>query len=155
MIDAPAPVGMVADLFEPEPATWGLRGDPYLWRSMRTMLAKQVLPTAERDLVEILRSSFRWLTGNDLQDTSTDRIYREELARGGMTSGQVDLEVWRNVLVPLLVERWRIVGGMSGGPRGDAAGPVASAGPASAGQAGPVGSVASAVTQGPASHSSR
>lgn len=109
MIDAPAPVGMVADLFEPEPATWGLRGDPYLWRSMRTMLAKQVLPTAERDLVEILRSSFRWLTGNDLQDTSTDRIYREELARGGMTSGQVDLEVWRNVLVPMLVERWRIV----------------------------------------------
>jgi len=142
MIDAPAPVGTIADLFEPEPATWGLRGDPYLWRSMRTMLAKRVLPTAERDLVEILRSSFRWLTGNDLQDTSTDRIYREELARGGMTSGQVDLEIWRNVLIPMLVERWRIVGGTGG-----AAGPV---GPV--GSAGPVGP---AVTQGPTSQSSR
>ena len=110
MIDELAPVGSIADLFEPEPAAWGLRGDPYVWRSLRTMLAKQMLPTAERDLVEILRSSFRWLTGNTFDDPTTDRIYREELARGGMTSGQVDLEVWRNVLIPLLIERWRILG---------------------------------------------
>src|SRR5205823_164294 len=96
MIDDLAPAGTVADLFDPEPSSWGLRGDPYLWRSMRAMLAKRVLPSAERDLVEILRSAFRWLTGNDIEDTTTDRIYREELARGGMTSGQVDLEVWRN-----------------------------------------------------------
>ena len=109
MIDEFAPVGTIADLFEPEPAAWGLRGDPYVWRSLRTMLAKRVLPTSERDLVEILRSSFRWTTGNDLQDQTTDRIYREELARGGMSSGQVDLEIWRNVLLPLLVERWRIL----------------------------------------------
>ena len=109
MIDDLAPAGTVADLFDPEPSTWGLRGDPYVWRSLRTMLAKRVLPSSERELVEILRSSFRWLTGNDLDDPTTDRIYREELARGGMTSGQVDLEVWRNILVPLLIERWRIV----------------------------------------------
>jgi hypothetical protein len=115
MIDEPAPVGTVADLFEPEPATWGLRGDPYVWRSLRAMLARQVLPTSEGDLVEIVRSSFRWLTGSDLQDRSTDRIYREELARGGMSSGQVDLEVWRNVLVPLLVERWRLLAGAVAG----------------------------------------
>ena len=109
MIDELAPVGTIADLFEPEPATWGLRGDPYLWRSMRTMLAKRVLPSSERELVDILHSAFRWVTGNDINDQTTDRIYREELARGGMSSGQVDLEVWRNVLVPLLIERWRIV----------------------------------------------
>jgi hypothetical protein len=109
MIDEFAPAGTIADLFEPEPATWGLRGDPYVWRSLRTMLAKRVLPTSERDLVEILRSSFRWTTGNDLQDQTTDRIYREELARGGMSSGQVDLEIWRTVLLPLLVERWRVL----------------------------------------------
>lgn len=110
MIDELAPVGTIADLFTPEPATWGLRGDPYVWRSLRTMLAKRVLPTSEHDLVEIIRSAFRWLTGNDFDDRTTDRIYREELARGGMTSGQVDLEVWRNVLIPLLVERWRLAG---------------------------------------------
>ncbi|MEY9926704.1 hypothetical protein ABH926_001326 [Catenulispora sp. GP43] len=133
MIDGHAPVGTIGDLFDPEPATWGLRGDPYLWRSMRTMLAKRVLPSSEKDLVEILRSAFRWLAGNDLQDQTTDRIYREELARGGMTSGQVDLEIWRNVLVPLLVERWRI----------------AIQGPATAPAAAP------ASAQGPTSHSSR
>lgn len=109
MTDDLAPAGTIADLFDPEPSTWGLRGDPYVWRSLRAMLAKRVLPSSEGELVEILRSSFRWLTGNDIDDPTTDRIYREELARGGMTSGQVDLEVWRTILVPLLVERWRIV----------------------------------------------
>lgn len=108
MIDDLAPAGTIAGLFDPEPATWGLRGDPFVWRSMRAMLAKRVLPSAERDLVEVLRSTFRWLTGNDFDDPNTDRIYREELARGGMTSGQVDLEVWRAILIPLLIERWRI-----------------------------------------------
>ncbi|MEY9891035.1 hypothetical protein ABIA31_004700 [Catenulispora sp. MAP5-51] len=148
MIDGHAPVGTIGDLFDPEPATWGLRGDPYVWRSLRTMLAKRVLPTAERDLVEILRSSFRWLTGSDMQDKTTDRIYREELARGGMTSGQVDLEVWRNVLVPLLVERWRIA---SQGPASVSA--PAPAAPAATPAATPTAS--SAAAQGPTSHSSR
>lgn len=148
MIDGHAPVGTIGDLFDPEPATWGLRGDPYVWRSLRTMLAKRVLPTAERDLVEILRSSFRWLTGSDMQDKTTDRIYREELARGGMTSGQVDLEVWRNVLVPLLVERWRIA---SQGPASVSA--SAPAAPAATPAATPTAS--SAAAQGPTSHSSR
>jgi hypothetical protein len=137
MIDDLAPVGTIADLFDPEPATWGLRGDPFVWRSMRTMLAKRVLPSTERDLVEILRSSFRWLAGSDLDDPSTDRIYREELARGGMTSGQVDLEVWRTILIPLLIERWRIVA--------PAAVVVAAAQGAQAAQA----------VQAPTSHSSR
>jgi hypothetical protein len=142
MIDEFAPVRTIADLFDPEPAAWGLRGDPYVWRSLRTMLTKRVLPTSERELVEVVRSSFRWLTGNDLQDESTDRIYREELARGGMTSGQVDLEIWRNVLVPMLVERWRVVASAP------ASVPVAAAAPA-----GPV--VPVVATQGPTSHSSR
>jgi len=137
MIDEFAPVGTIAELFDPEPATWGLRGDPYVWRSLRTMLARRVLSSAEPEFLEILRSSFRWLTGNDPLDETTDRIYREELARGGMTSGQVDLEVWRNVLIPLLVERWRVVAPVLAG--GQAAGPAA--GPA--------------LSQGPTSHSSR
>ena len=129
MIDECAPVGTIADLFDPEPATWGLRGDPFVWRSLRTMLARRVLPASQSELVEILRSSFRWLTGNDPLDQTTDRIYREELARGGMTSGQIDLEIWRNVLIPMLVQRWEAVA------------PVLAAGPAPA--------------QGPTSHSSR
>jgi hypothetical protein len=123
MIDEFAPVGTIADLFDPEPATWGLRGDPYVWRSLRTMLARRVLPSSEREFVEILRSSFRWLTGNDPLDETTDRIYREELARGGMTSGQVDLEVWRNVLIPMLVERWRVVAPVLAGGSGVTQGP--------------------------------
>ena len=36
MTDAhPAP-DAVGVLFDPEPATWGVRGDPYLWRSLDT-----------------------------------------------------------------------------------------------------------------------
>jgi hypothetical protein len=116
MIDGLAPVGTIADLFEPEPATWGLRGDPYVWRAMCRMLAKRVMPTSEQELAAVLHSAFRWLTGADVDDETTDRIYREELARGGMSSGQVDLVVWRTVLMPLLVERYRHSGGAAADP---------------------------------------
>ena len=29
----------LTDLFDPEPAQWGLRGDPWVWRAMRDHLA--------------------------------------------------------------------------------------------------------------------
>jgi hypothetical protein len=35
------PAMRVSALFYPEPQTWGLRGDPYLWRALRAHLAGQ------------------------------------------------------------------------------------------------------------------
>ena len=33
-----------ADLFDPEPEQWGLRGDPWVWRALRDHLGEAYLP---------------------------------------------------------------------------------------------------------------
>jgi hypothetical protein len=32
-------------------------------------------------------------------------VYREQFAHGGMSSGMISLETWRDQLIPLLAER--------------------------------------------------
>jgi hypothetical protein len=36
----------MADLFEPEPGRWGLRGDPHLWRALRDYVGDQDIPAS-------------------------------------------------------------------------------------------------------------
>jgi hypothetical protein len=38
----------VPDLFDPEPQTWGLRGDPYLWRALRAPGRSRILIARHR-----------------------------------------------------------------------------------------------------------
>jgi hypothetical protein len=99
--DAPT----VAVLFDPEPDTWGLRGDPYLWRALRKRLANEPMPGSPDKLARVLRATFEELTGTALADDSAEDIYREEFAHGGMSSGMISLETWRRQLVPTLVQR--------------------------------------------------
>lgn len=95
----------LAVLFDPEPDTWGLRGDPYLWRALRTRLADEPMPSSPEDVARVLRATFEELTGTDLTDDSAEHIYREEFAHGGMSSGMISLETWRRQLVPTLIQR--------------------------------------------------
>ena len=48
MTDSDATDAMVSVLFDPEPETWGLRGDPYLWRSLDTWRDRLFPLLAER-----------------------------------------------------------------------------------------------------------
>ncbi len=41
----------MADLFDPEPETWGLRGDPYLWRALREHLSETDIPASVDEVV--------------------------------------------------------------------------------------------------------
>lgn len=106
---SPLPVSnrpSAADLFEPEPDTWGLRGDPYLWDDMQRHLASHEFPTDERKARRILEGLFQQLVGCDLADPdSEEMVFVERYAHGGMSSGQVDLPTWRKVLIPLLLSR--------------------------------------------------
>jgi hypothetical protein len=74
----------VSDLFDPEPETWGLRGDPHLWRALRARLTDQDLPAS---------------TGPRL--LGVPRAVRHS----GMSSGMISLETWRQRLMPMLFER--------------------------------------------------
>jgi hypothetical protein len=95
----------VSALFDPEPRTWGLRGDPYLWRALRAHLAAQDIPSSAGELTGLLHEAFRELVGTDLASDPATSVYREQYACGGMSSGMISLETWRQRLMPMLCKR--------------------------------------------------
>jgi hypothetical protein len=98
----------VSDLFDPEPAQWGLRGDPWVWRAMSQHLAGTYLPPAAAEAEMLLYAAFDRLVGVDLATATEPWVYREQFAHDdGLSSGNVSLETWRVVLLPLLVDRAR------------------------------------------------
>jgi hypothetical protein len=97
----------VSDLFDPEPQTWGLRGDPHLWRALRARLAGQDVPATEGELTDLLHEAFRELVGTDLASDPAEAVHREQYAHGGMSSGMISLDTWRTRLLPMLTERAR------------------------------------------------
>jgi hypothetical protein len=86
------PAMRVSALFDPEPQTWGLRGDPYLWRALRAHLAGQDIPTSPGGLTSLLHQAFRELAGVDLASDPAASAYLEQYAHGGMSSGTISLE---------------------------------------------------------------
>jgi hypothetical protein len=99
------PTMRVSALFDPEPRTWGLRGDSCLWRALREHLEDRDVPATEGELTSLLREAFRELVGIDLASDPATSVYREQYAHGGMSNGMIDLETWRQRLMPMLAER--------------------------------------------------
>jgi hypothetical protein len=97
----------VSDLFDPEPATWGLRGDPYLWQALRAHLAGRGVPASADELTDLLYEAFRELVGTDLASDPATSVHRHQYAHGGMSSGMISLDTWRLRLMPMLAERAR------------------------------------------------
>ncbi|MFI6662925.1 hypothetical protein ACIBL8_46410 [Streptomyces sp. NPDC050523] len=102
-------VAKVADLFDPEPEQWGLRGDPYVWQALRDHLSGTEIPASVDEVISLLRVAFSEVVGADLVTERESQVYREQYAHGGMSSGYVSLDAWRKSLMPLLVERARIL----------------------------------------------
>jgi hypothetical protein len=96
---------VVSDLFEREPYQWGLRGDPYVWREMRSRLEGVPMPERWWTLRDLLVSTFHDVVGVDLVTTQEVAVHRPELDHGGMSGGRVHLGWWRDRLIPILVDR--------------------------------------------------
>ncbi len=94
----------IGGLFEEEPDQWGLRGDPFLWREMREFFAEVPLPSTSSLLVEHLEAAFQRFTGHPI--STADFFFIERFAHGGMSSGHIAPEFWRNQAIPLLLERF-------------------------------------------------
>ena len=92
-------------LFQPEPPTWGLRGDPYLWREMKETLGNRAYPLTEADFKALLEDTFQELTGSSTR--ARDDIYVEKYSHGGMSSGYVSMKFWRETAIPELLKRYR------------------------------------------------
>jgi hypothetical protein len=97
----------LAELFDPEPARWGLRGDPHVWRALRCHVDGRDVPASADEVIDLLYAAFREVTGVDLAADGAPSAYREQFAHGGMSSGMISLDTWRDRLMPLLAERAR------------------------------------------------
>lgn len=95
----------VAHLFLREPAQWGLRGDPWLWRAMRDRLEDVPLPGNFTALTFLLEQAFADEIGVKPYE-KTEPVFVERFAHGGMSSGNVEPTWWRKTAIPILVDRW-------------------------------------------------
>jgi hypothetical protein len=95
----------LSQLFDDEPAGWGLRGDPFLWRELKTSLGDQAYPKTEAGFKLLLERTYEQLTGQAL--TEPGSIFVERYSHGGMSSGRVDPHFWLETGFPLLLTRYR------------------------------------------------
>jgi hypothetical protein len=95
----------LSKIFQDEPARWGLRGDPFLWREMKATLENYEYPETEEQLTHLLEQTYQQLTGSSLTDR--EPIFLERYSHGGMSSGHVSPEFWAEQAIPLLLARYR------------------------------------------------
>lgn len=92
-------------IFQDEPARWGLRGDPYLWREMKATVDHYAYPDTEEQLTVLLEQIYQQLTGTSL--ANRDPVFVEKFSHGGMSSGYVSPQFWVEQAIPLLRTRYR------------------------------------------------
>lgn len=95
----------LGELFEREPSSFGLRGDPYLWKALHNRFKKTPLPRSTGELARLLQKAFEEETGFVL--ALLDRGLCRQFAHGGMSSGQIDGFFWREVAFPLVISRFQ------------------------------------------------
>ena len=99
------PAQTLAHLFQDEPRTWGLRGDPHLWREMKATLGSSAYPSTEEQLTALLEQTYQDLTGIPL--SHQEPFFVERFSYGGMSSGYVSPQFWAKTAIPLLRARYR------------------------------------------------
>ena len=82
-----------------------MRGDPYLWNEMRDHFAETPLPETADELIDLIETTFEQLTEHSISEEKK-HIFIERLSHGGMSSGMISLEFWRDKSIPLIRERF-------------------------------------------------
>jgi len=95
---------MMAVIFKDRPQNWGYRGDPHLWDDMEVLFKETTWPDSEEEVVELIESAFMQLTGSSL--ASHEDIFVPKYDKGGMSSGMISMEFWRNTALPILKGRY-------------------------------------------------
>lgn len=105
---AAAPARGWDEVFDPTPEVWGLRGDRYAWFMLRAMLGTEPLPGHIGDVSSVLTRALTTITAHATQ-RQDEAYYVPMFDHGGMSGGAVDVRVWREGFIPLLVRRARDV----------------------------------------------
>ena len=91
----------VSIIFELPPKQWGLRGDPYLWEELQQYFKTISLPCSEASFMQYFASFFQEITNRSFKGDSN--FFVEKYARGGMSSGCISLNFWKEQALPLLI----------------------------------------------------
>jgi len=95
----------VSDIFRQKPEQWGLRGDPYFWKTLETRFAFEDISMSEEELSTKISRIFKEKTLSDLTEDAV--CYVEEYAQGGMSSGHLSGEWIVCECIPMLQKRLR------------------------------------------------
>ena len=91
-------------IFDKHPDQWGLRGDPSLWAELQAHFHISIMPNSVSEFRSQLEILIQQLTGCDLD--SDESVFVPRYDAGGMSSGHVSPEFWREIAIPLLCERF-------------------------------------------------
>jgi len=95
----------IAELFHKRPIQWGLRGDPHLWAEMVEYFKEIDAPGTEEELRELIEGAYQKLTGKPI--TQDEHFFMERHSHGGMSSGLISPEFWKERGIPLILESFR------------------------------------------------
>lgn len=95
------------ELFEQEPEQWGLRGDPYFWHVLRSVLLHEDTPVNMAQLEAQLQAAFLKILGKRLSELGDELI--DWLPKGGMSGRHICGNYWRETGVPFLLERGQML----------------------------------------------
>lgn len=84
--------------------SWGLRGDPHLWKDIKETYGKEII-----ELEDVEYHMIEWffdLTGKTID--CEEHIYCEKYSHGGMSSGFLSSRFWKEKAIPALIERRKL-----------------------------------------------
>ena len=93
----------ISEIFEDETKQWGLRGDPYLWRELKERLDAVEMPESPEQLRSIIEREYEAATGHPISRKEFFKV--ERFMHGGMSSGGISPDFWKNSGIPMLVKR--------------------------------------------------
>lgn len=94
----------IAAFFEERPYQWGLRGDPHLWDEMSEHFAHTPIPETADELVRLIETAFELSTEHSISEK--ENFFIKRFSHGGMSSGVVSPEFWRDKVIPMMRERF-------------------------------------------------
>ena len=95
----------LSDPFQEEPYQWGLRGDPHLWREMKSIIDSLEYPPTDEQFLLLIEHLYQQLVGVPI--SQTEPVFVERYSHGGISSGYVSPKFWQERALSLLVERFR------------------------------------------------
>lgn len=96
---------ILTSIFDKHPDQWGLRGDPNLWAELQAHFRSNELPETVSEFRAQLEKLIEQLAGCDLD--SDESVFVPRYDFGGMSSGHVSPEFWRETAIPLLCKRFQ------------------------------------------------